>query len=720
MHPAADEPRLLTGWTHAHHRLAGGVGGARFLRGLLHHLESVSGPDTAPTTSPSSPTPAMTSPSSGCVARTSTPLYTLGGGISEAQGGAEPGSRIVSSPSWRPTVPSRNGSGLGDLDFATHIVRSQWLGQGATLSEVTSRLASPMGIAGPRGARDAHDRRTGGDPRRRRGRAGGSRAIHFQEWWVRHGATLPAQRFVVAGLDRAAPPPGAQKPSVTPTSSFCRPAIRWSPSASSWASPASGMHCAGPAPRSSASRRSSTANPSAATPMPVWPRSVCRRRPWRWPASTGLLDAWLIDPADAGIRLPRARRDSPAPAHARRGVRRGHRRRSARFATCLQPWGYAAGPGSAGPGPAMTAPLVSRLAGVTEGADLAALLAPTLAGMPRSRRARAGPLEVAGLRAPPAADKDAVIAAGPLGSWRNGATGGRVTRIVAAAAGPVMAAAGVDTSNVGVRTSCWCFPAMPTRSPRRFVRMCSVCWPARHRRPGGRRLRHRRPGPWRGVSRTSRSAPPASPLIDHRGRLDADGRQLSVTVRCPVDELAAADLVEGKASGIPAALVTGLPASWFDADAAGAGTVVRTGPGDWFALGHVGGARRSRGPRAQTLLHHRDPFGRRPRPLVCSRAPGARGRSMTPRSPSTSSTATPASTWPSVARTVPWGASSDAWRSLRGPSRSPSRSLRPRCVSATLVQPTRHVGRQRHPRTRRGRIPAAAVMKTCARYRWPV
>ena len=28
--------------------LAGGVGGARFLRGLLHHLESVSGPDTAP------------------------------------------------------------------------------------------------------------------------------------------------------------------------------------------------------------------------------------------------------------------------------------------------------------------------------------------------------------------------------------------------------------------------------------------------------------------------------------------------------------------------------------------------------------------------------------------------------------------------------------------------------------------------------------------------
>jgi LPPG:FO 2-phospho-L-lactate transferase len=37
---------------------------------------------------------------------------------------------------------------------------------------------------------------------------GGQRAIHFQEWWVRHRAELPAERFVVAGLDRATPAPG--------------------------------------------------------------------------------------------------------------------------------------------------------------------------------------------------------------------------------------------------------------------------------------------------------------------------------------------------------------------------------------------------------------------------------------------------------------------------------------------------------------------------------
>ena len=37
---------------------------------------------------------------------------------------------------------------------------------------------------------------------------GGQRAIHFQEWWVRHQAALPVDRFVVAGLDQATAAPG--------------------------------------------------------------------------------------------------------------------------------------------------------------------------------------------------------------------------------------------------------------------------------------------------------------------------------------------------------------------------------------------------------------------------------------------------------------------------------------------------------------------------------
>jgi LPPG:FO 2-phospho-L-lactate transferase len=38
---------------------------------------------------------------------------------------------------------------------------------------------------------------------------GGRRAIHFQEWWVRHRATLPAEAFVQVGVDEAQAAPAA-------------------------------------------------------------------------------------------------------------------------------------------------------------------------------------------------------------------------------------------------------------------------------------------------------------------------------------------------------------------------------------------------------------------------------------------------------------------------------------------------------------------------------
>jgi LPPG:FO 2-phospho-L-lactate transferase len=36
----------------------------------------------------------------------------------------------------------------------------------------------------------------------------GRRAIHFQEWWLRHHAELPAHAFVQVGVDSAKPAPG--------------------------------------------------------------------------------------------------------------------------------------------------------------------------------------------------------------------------------------------------------------------------------------------------------------------------------------------------------------------------------------------------------------------------------------------------------------------------------------------------------------------------------
>lgn len=52
-------------------------------------------------------------------------------------------------------------------------------------------------------------------------------------------------------------------------------------------------------------------------------------------------------------------------------------------------------------------------------------------------------------------------------------------------------------------------------------------------------------------------------IVDYRGTEDATGRELHVTEVAVVDELAgAAELVMGKATGIPVAVVRGVPDSW--------------------------------------------------------------------------------------------------------------------------------------------------------------
>jgi coenzyme F420-0:L-glutamate ligase/coenzyme F420-1:gamma-L-glutamate ligase len=52
-------------------------------------------------------------------------------------------------------------------------------------------------------------------------------------------------------------------------------------------------------------------------------------------------------------------------------------------------------------------------------------------------------------------------------------------------------------------------------------------------------------------------------VVDLRGTLDANGRELVATELCVGDELAsAAELVMGKDRGVPAAIVRGVPGAW--------------------------------------------------------------------------------------------------------------------------------------------------------------
>jgi coenzyme F420-0:L-glutamate ligase / coenzyme F420-1:gamma-L-glutamate ligase len=71
--------------------------------------------------------------------------------------------------------------------------------------------------------------------------------------------------------------------------------------------------------------------------------------------------------------------------------------------------------------------------------------------------------------------------------------------------------------------------------------------------------------PWRrGVTDVAIGAAGIAAVVDLRGTSDALGREMQVTEVAVVDEIAAAaELVMGKASGIPVAVVRGLDPSWF-------------------------------------------------------------------------------------------------------------------------------------------------------------
>lgn len=71
--------------------------------------------------------------------------------------------------------------------------------------------------------------------------------------------------------------------------------------------------------------------------------------------------------------------------------------------------------------------------------------------------------------------------------------------------------------------------------------------------------------PWRrGVTDVAIGSAGIGPILDLRGTTDSLGRELMVTEVAVVDEIAAAaELVMGKSTGVPAAVVRGIPADWF-------------------------------------------------------------------------------------------------------------------------------------------------------------
>ena len=162
---------------------------------------------------------------------------------------------------------------------------------------------------------------------------------------------------------------------------------------------------------------------------------------------------------------------------------------------------------------------------------------------------------------------------------------GWVTRVVESTAGPVMAAAGVDASNTGGSDLVLLLPEDPDG-------VCAVLLAAWQQAFGVHRLAvvltDTSGRPWRvGQVDFALGAAGLQVLDDLRGAVDADGRALAVTARAVADEIAAAaDLVKGKVASVPVALVRGVGEFVTgDVEPEGARSLVRTGPGDWFAQG---------------------------------------------------------------------------------------------------------------------------------------
>lgn len=179
--------------------LAGGIGGARFIGGLR-----TAAPDARITVIANTADDIWLFGLRVCP-DLDTLMYTLGGVADHNRGwgraeetfhAAEELAAFGAQPDW---------FGLGDRDLATHLIRTQMMTAGYPLSDITAALCTRFDLGVtllPMSDDRVETHVVVDDPE------AGRRAIHFQEWWVRHRAAVTAQSFVLVGVDEASPAPG--------------------------------------------------------------------------------------------------------------------------------------------------------------------------------------------------------------------------------------------------------------------------------------------------------------------------------------------------------------------------------------------------------------------------------------------------------------------------------------------------------------------------------
>ncbi|MEU5921847.1 2-phospho-L-lactate transferase [Streptomyces sp. NPDC004288] len=178
--------------------LAGGIGGARFLRGLKQ-----AAPDAEITVIGNTGDDIHLFGLKVCP-DLDTVMYTLGGGINEEQGWGRTDESFTVKEELAAYGVGPEWFGLGDRDFATHIVRTQMLGAGYPLSAVTEALCDRWkpGVRLLPMSDDRVETHVAIEV------DGEQRAVHFQEYWVKLRASVDAKAVVPVGAEAAKPAPG--------------------------------------------------------------------------------------------------------------------------------------------------------------------------------------------------------------------------------------------------------------------------------------------------------------------------------------------------------------------------------------------------------------------------------------------------------------------------------------------------------------------------------
>ncbi len=192
-----------------------------------------------------------------------------------------------------------------------------------------------------------------------------------------------------------------------------------------------------------------------------------------------------------------------------------------------------------------------------------------------------------------AADREAAVGAETVRVVAERRTGHGTARIVRSRSGPVLAAAGVDASNLADGEAALMLPLAPDASAGRLRATLA------ERARVGVIVTDTLGRPWR-IGQTDAAVGAAGVAVgeDLSGLPDTGGRPMEVTHRALADEIAAAaDLVKGKVDGVPVALVRGLSHLVLadGDDGAGAAALLRTPAEDWFRYGHAEAARAALG-----------------------------------------------------------------------------------------------------------------------------